>query len=120
MHYTFTNKADVAAADKQTGAPASPERLLRLHRHFSLLEKYTSRHAFSLPRSFFFFFFLRFILIRCIFSLSLPTWDDCIKARCLKFNKGIFLCIWKFAQSRIELAVFSYSLPVVVQKANTD
>lgn len=50
MHYAFTNKEDVAA-DKQTGAPASPERLLRLHRHFSLLEKYTSRHAFSLPLS---------------------------------------------------------------------
>lgn len=49
MHYAFTNKEDVAV-DKQTGAPASPERI-RLHRHFSLVENYTSRRAFPPPLS---------------------------------------------------------------------
>lgn len=49
MHYAFTNKEDVAV-DKQPGAPASPERI-RLHRHFSLVENYTSRRAFSPPLS---------------------------------------------------------------------
>lgn len=49
MHYAFTNKEDVAS-DKQTGAQASPQRLC-LNRHFSLVKKYTSRHAFSPPPS---------------------------------------------------------------------
>lgn len=58
---------------------------------------------------------LRFMLIHCIFSSLLPTWDDCIKARCLKFKDGILLCIWRFTQSRI--ALFSYSLSAFMQNA---
>lgn len=58
---------------------------------------------------------LGFVCIHCIFRPSLPTWSDCIKARCLKFNDGIFVCIWKFAQRRTVL--LRYLLSAVTQKA---